>query len=109
MSKRCDGCRYYYSGATVFRVRADGMSGYDPSGQCRIGPPTSNEGLDKPRWPLVWADEACGCHTKPDGGEDSGTVTLTPEPDERTSEATLADLLDQLDPENIGPLPTNHV
>ncbi len=63
MSKRCDGCVYYASGATYGRNLPDGGYAYEPSGTCRIGPPTTNETLDKTRWPLVWANEWCGCHS----------------------------------------------
>ncbi len=46
----------------------------DPDFQCRRGPPTaqispSSYGSQR-AWPLVWKDDWCGDHTRPnDGGE----------------------------------------
>jgi hypothetical protein len=62
MSKACDTCAYFAPTGTDTRNNPDGSSGLVEYGQCRIGPPEVTDSTNAGRWPLVWADEWCGCH-----------------------------------------------
>lgn len=81
MSKRCDGCVNYFATGTEFR--ADVTGGSAPAGECRIGPPQPTLTLLAHRWPLVWADEWCGCHLPAAGPTLAERVApvYDPEPD----------------------------
>lgn len=69
--KRCDGCVNYHPAGSQFRVSGPDH-GVAKHGQCRIGPPQPTAGIDlSNRWPLVWADEWCGCHLSKDGPVES--------------------------------------
>lgn len=61
-TKRCDACVNYRATGKDFMFRADkpGADGH-PMGECRIGPPQPSGDLRGPRWPLVFADDWCGC------------------------------------------------
>lgn len=64
MLGRCDQCVNYCPTGKTGRYLTDGRYEDADRGQCRIGPPqpTPSVASDSAgRWPLVWADEWCGC------------------------------------------------
>lgn len=63
MEKRCDTCVNYHATGKDWTMRPgrEGEGDGHPAGECRIGPPQPTHARGGGRWPLVFADEWCGC------------------------------------------------
>lgn len=66
--KTCADCVNYQPAGVAYAYRrgADVPYADHPTGECRIGPPQPSPDLTGARWPLVFAEDWCGCFIRKD-------------------------------------------